>query len=170
MTARHYLYPLGTLALVAIGLGALYLPSVHKPIPVVLDGIIVLWALRVIFRAWSLLQTKPFQSVGVAALIQACVFYIASPIFLIIVTYASIFAGLGLTDTVTHHAVSDASSALYFSVITFTTVGYGDLVPTDGSRFFAASEAIVGYISMAALIATIFAVLRPAQGLPESPN
>lgn len=37
-------------------------------------------------------------------------------------------------------------TALYFSLVTFSTLGYGDLVPTAGFRLFAASEAIAGLV------------------------
>jgi hypothetical protein len=40
----------------------------------------------------------------------------------------------------------DWRSALYFSVITFTTTGYGDYHPREPDRLIAASEALVGYI------------------------
>ena len=46
----------------------------------------------------------------------------------------------------TFGAISDNSfiSCLYFSAITFTTVGYGDLTPHGGFRLVAASEALAG--------------------------
>ena len=37
-------------------------------------------------------------------------------------------------------------SSLYFSVVTFTTVGYGDLAPRGAFRLIAASEALVGIL------------------------
>lgn len=41
---------------------------------------------------------------------------------------------------------------VYFSAITWTTVGYGDITPTEGSRLFTALEAICGYIYMGIFI------------------
>ena len=41
---------------------------------------------------------------------------------------------------------------LYFSVVTFTTLGYGDLVPLGGSRVMAAIEAFTGSFSMALFV------------------
>jgi hypothetical protein len=42
--------------------------------------------------------------------------------------------------------------ALYFSLITWTTVGYGDFVPTEGTRLLAGIEALFGYFYMALLV------------------
>ena len=46
-------------------------------------------------------------------------------------------------------------NCLYFSVITFTTLGYGDFQPLEGwSRFFAGSEAFIGAFMMALFVYT----------------
>ncbi|MET4693382.1 ion channel [Endozoicomonas lisbonensis] len=41
---------------------------------------------------------------------------------------------------------------LYYSVVTFTTLGYGDITPVGISRFFAALEAFTGSFSMALFV------------------
>jgi hypothetical protein len=46
-------------------------------------------------------------------------------------------------------------SALYFSVITWTTVGYGDFQPTPAARPYAALEAIAGLIFTGLFISTL---------------
>ncbi len=43
-------------------------------------------------------------------------------------------------------------SALYFSVVTFTTLGYGDLVPIGIARAFAALEAFMGSFTLALFV------------------
>jgi len=49
-----------------------------------------------------------------------------------------------------------SSSALYFSFITITTLGYGDIVPeSDAARLLAAFEAFAGQIYLAILIARL---------------
>ncbi len=50
--------------------------------------------------------------------------------------------------------------ALYFSSVTFTTVGYGDIVPLGIYRLFASLEAILGITINTALIGYILASTR----------
>ena len=40
----------------------------------------------------------------------------------------------------------DFETALYFSTVTFSTIGYGDIVPNVGWRLFAALEGINGLL------------------------
>ncbi|MDX8434733.1 MULTISPECIES: potassium channel family protein [Mesorhizobium] len=42
--------------------------------------------------------------------------------------------------------LSDFETALYFSTITFSTVGYGDVVPAHGWRILAALEGVNGFL------------------------
>ena len=62
----------------------------------------------------------------------------------------------------------DFETALYFSAVTFSTIGYGDIVPNVGWRLFAALEGINGLLligwSTAYLIAagTRVGPFRPA--------
>lgn len=42
--------------------------------------------------------------------------------------------------------ISDFPTALYFSTITFSTVGYGDVVPNHDWRLFAALEGVNGFL------------------------
>src|SRR5262249_61780016 len=49
----------------------------------------------------------------------------------------------------------EAGACLYFAVVTWTTVGYGDYVPTPAARPYAALEALIGYLFMAFFIPTL---------------
>lgn len=57
-------------------------------------------------------------------------------------------------------AVPDLESAIYFSTVTSTTVGYGDLVLDHGYRLFGSFEAMSGILNFGISTAFILAVLR----------
>ena len=44
------------------------------------------------------------------------------------------------------HAISDFEQALYFSTVTFSTVGYGDVTLTPPWRLFGALEGVNGFL------------------------
>lgn len=80
----------------------------------------------------------------------------------ILVLFANLYRWLGLKDT-----VRDASplpfpflDAVYFSVVTWTTLGYGDIVALPASRVVAALEALLGYLVMALLIAVLIPMIQ----------
>jgi voltage-gated potassium channel Kch len=66
-----------------------------------------------------------------------------------IVSYALLFAWL--------HVLPERGfqAALYFSVVTFTTLGYGDLIPAKQFRLLAASEALVGLLLVGLFLFTL---------------
>lgn len=43
-------------------------------------------------------------------------------------------------------------NSIYFSVVTFTTLGYGDVQPVGFAKYVAASEAVIGASLMALLV------------------
>lgn len=73
---------------------------------------------------------------------------------------AYFFFGLSHADSIigldTQASVVDNTydflECLYFSVITFTTLGYGDIVPTDFARLIAAIEAFCGSFTLALFV------------------
>ncbi|MCP5036805.1 MAG: two pore domain potassium channel family protein [Rhodobacteraceae bacterium] len=44
---------------------------------------------------------------------------------------------------------------LYFSIVTFTTLGYGDISPSGDFRLLAASQAFMGFIFVPIIIAEL---------------
>jgi hypothetical protein len=58
-------------------------------------------------------------------------------------------------------AVTSFRDFLYFSIVTWTTVGYGDIKPSPDSRMFAASEALLGYLTMGLYLYLIFYSIAP---------
>jgi len=57
------------------------------------------------------------------------------------------------------------STATYFSFVTITTLGYGDILPvTPLARFLVTMEAIVGVFYMAIVVASLIGVRLSAGG------
>jgi hypothetical protein len=63
--------------------------------------------------------------------------------------WAAVFAMIG--------AVNGFENALYFSIVTFSTLGYGDITANPEWRMFAALEAIDGFILIGWSIAFLIA-------------
>lgn len=49
---------------------------------------------------------------------------------------------------------------LYFSAITYTTLGFGDITPTDAMRLFTAIEALTGLVLIAWTASALFPVMQ----------
>lgn len=56
--------------------------------------------------------------------------------------------------------VGDFITSLYFSIVTWTTLGYGDLKPVNELRLLASLEALMGYVYMAILIGLFLNLLQ----------
>jgi len=74
-----------------------------------------------------------------------------------ILSFAAAYKHMGLIDEgrLTH----GAGTALYFSATTWTTVGFGDVVPTVIARPFAAAQALAGFVFDSALIGLLLHAL-----------
>jgi len=61
------------------------------------------------------------------------------------------------------------SSFMYFSLVTITTVGYGDLAAaSDLGRFLATSEAIIGQVFLVTIVARLVSVYSRPSAQPDS--
>ena len=102
---------------------------------------------------------------------------------MLILVAAGTYTGLGFTDgTLPNQCVSagddacqpvmedDFWTAVYFSTVTFTTLGYGDYRPSPDARPVAALQAVLGYIYLGLLVATAGKLRRPKpddRGTPD---
>lgn len=79
----------------------------------------------------------------------------------IIIGFGHLYHLVGLTDTLRQGRVYPTIwDGIYFSLITLTTVGYGDVTPTLQSRSIAAFEALTGYIVMGLLISVLVTIAQ----------
>ena len=100
-------------------------------------------------------------SVGtIASLINAkelrwlSVFIVVLQTMVSILACASIYRAEGLYSG-GEVVFPDAWTAIYFSIVTWTTLGYGDYAPTPDVRLFASLEAMMGYVMLGVLVGEI---------------
>jgi hypothetical protein len=102
-----------------------------------------------IFFAWRLTNRVGYLPAIGAFLISV------SGVLAVIFCFASVYENLGIVSSDTHAVTHDPIICLYFSMVTITTLGYGDFIPSPSARLFAGSEAIAGLFLVAALIAIL---------------
>ncbi|MEO1107151.1 MAG: potassium channel family protein [Pseudomonadota bacterium] len=71
--------------------------------------------------------------------------------------FAAVYGAFGYNDNCVIGAQGPAD-ILYFSYVTFTTVGYGDMSPVGLCRALAAAEAVTGYILLGMFVAAAVAI------------
>lgn len=67
--------------------------------------------------------------------------------------FAKVYYLTGLKEG--NAVVHDFGTAMYFSVITWTTLGYGDVTPVGEARVYAAMQALIGLVFMGLYIGII---------------
>lgn len=67
----------------------------------------------------------------------------------LIAVFAGIYRGFGLWPACCD---GERSVAIYFSIVTWTTLGYGDFQPPPEIRMVAAVEAMLGYVFLGLLV------------------
>lgn len=82
---------------------------------------------------------------------------------LLLSAYAAVYQIIGIQDNTrpdrpVSHAYLDS---LYYSVVTFTTLGYGDFYPRGVGRVLAGMEALTGYVILGLIASTAASVLSP---------
>jgi len=73
--------------------------------------------------------------------------------------FSNIYAEHGIINN--GNEFHDFKSVLYFSIVTWTTLGYGDFQPTESVRLWASLEAFIGYVFTGILVGLIIAALTP---------
>lgn len=81
-----------------------------------------------------------------------------------VLTFAVLFTGGGMN---LGDAADTAGTALYFSIVTFSTLGYGDISPADYYRLPAAALAFIGNLHLGLLAALCFHLFQRDRGTVE---
>lgn len=98
--------------------------------------------------------------------VPVAVFVVAN-IVSIVCLFGNMYRWLGLKDTTLAESQIQnpfpLSDAIYFSTVTWTTLGYGDIVASPAARPVAAIEALSGYVVMGLLIAVLLVMVQSDQ-------
>jgi voltage-gated potassium channel Kch len=161
--ARHVIVRAGVLA--AVGLAAasvvteLVFGGVPESVAALVNGLLILLAPGVIALA-LVSELRAELQVTLRTLSGVLAIYLLLGMFFSFVDGA--VAQLTTEPYFRSEPVPERSDFLYFSYITLSTVGYGDLVPaTDLGRMLAVAEALVGQIYLVTVVALIVANFRP---------
>lgn len=82
---------------------------------------------------------------------------------------AKVYLTRGIFSPEQQDGVTRYADALYFSVMTWTTVGYGDIRPSPAARTMTMIEALFGMIYMGLLISYLVSKLVDAAQTARSP-
>ena len=124
-----------------------------------LDGtlaIVVSWIFTVVNSGlllglfWSVLYKGLGARRGLGTVLAVAVTGIGAMLAHFAILYR--WTGLQSPDGAASHSLCDA---FYFSVVTWTTLGYGDFLAAPEARYIVIVEALLGYLMMALLIAAL---------------
>ena len=76
-----------------------------------------------------------------------------------ICTAALLYKELGIIATFTPPTIHDLDH-IYFSAVTFSTLGYGDFRPSIDARWVAGLHAIIGNIHLGIIVGTVMVALK----------
>lgn len=79
----------------------------------------------------------------------------------IVLNFAIVYSGGGLENITDKN---DPYEYLYFSMVTFTTLGYGDIQPTGELRIIAATQAVLGFTFVPVIISEIVSLPTRSSG------
>lgn len=71
-----------------------------------------------------------------------------------VTAYAGLYHAVGLAG-----GCAGVRDTIYFSIVTWTTLGYGDCQPTEPQRLLAGSQALLGLLSMSMLVGLVVALV-----------
>jgi hypothetical protein len=84
-------------------------------------------------------------------------------VVLLLFAFGAVYHRIGIIDNTQSGSpvVHEFWSSLYYSAVTFTTLGYGDFYPVGAGRALAAMQALTGYIILGVLASTTASAVSP---------
>ena len=143
-------------------------PSISSLASMIFDAYIIFVLLRHIIRSKRVTADVLYGAVSVYILLG--VFFASFYFFLDSITQTELFM---YADAAPTGSPIDGAGMFYFSFVTLTTLGYGDIQPVaDVSRVFAVIEAITGVLYSAALIGRLIGlyVAQSGKGADKDPG
>lgn len=86
------------------------------------------------------------------------IYWFTLSIIVEIVLFAEVYYEYGISNC--NEANCSFLTYIYFSIVTWTTLGYGDFHPIKETQIFAGLEAILGYIYMGLFVGVIIAGIQ----------
>ena len=91
---------------------------------------------------------------GRAVSTYTALFSLAVNAVLLIILFAGIYGAYGLAT----YPSPDTQTTIYFSTVTWTTLGYGDFSAIGELRLLAAGQAVIGYIFLGLIVGLLIEV------------
>ena len=119
-----------------------------------------------IFLAYTCRRYEMAQEIPARQHALAAVQYVAI-LFLMVIVFSKAYEENGLL--LANNAIvpaGDHATHLYFSLVTWTTLGFGDYRPTPASQPWAAIEGLCGYVFLGLFLLIATSLLRPKVAPP----
>lgn len=83
-------------------------------------------------------------------------------VFLFLLAFSAVYSEIGIVDTTREGSpiTYDFWLCCYYSIITFTSTGYGDFQPQGIGRILASTHALVGYLVLGLMASTGLSVIQ----------
>jgi hypothetical protein len=145
---------------VVIFLFVLFIHSIYwltawwSPWPFLVVSFLGLWFAQGFYKPWTIIMSQAIKPEWDSALLKITIPFI-------VLNYIAIFSCLYMFGSVVENGVPITGTwkHFYFSTITLTTVGFGNIVPNDfWSEFVATIQAIIGFMGFAILAGIVASI------------
>lgn len=115
-------------------------------------GFLIITVVLFLELGYTIVRTRTVETEGNNfKIIARAAFFLFDSTYLLLGAITA-FATLYLLCPVIDVACTSGRDALYFSMVTFTTLGYGDLTPNDQFKIIVAGQAVLGYITLGLIV------------------